>query len=229
MKAKYFFAILALLALAIPLGAQMGMGIRMPNFGGVWHPVVGSGAAYDWADHSDSSKGPAEATVVAKEDVNGKPGYWMEIGFSSPRVGGQMYLKYLFVLGDTGLSASRVIIQPQGREPMEMPINMMMTMGGRNGDQPMPSDVRETSELVGTETITVPAGTYNCDHYRLKDRTGDAWVSDKVSPWGLVKEENTRWTIVLTKTISDAKDHITGTPRKFNPMDMMRGMGRPGQ
>lgn len=229
MKAKYVLAILAILALAIPLGAQMGMGMRIPSLGGVWHPVVGSGAAYEWTDKRDGTKNPAEATVVAKEDINGKPGYWMEIAFSNPRMGGQMYLKYLFVLGDTGLNASRVIVQPQGQDPMEMDVNIMMTMGGRNGEQPIPHDVRDKSELVGTETITVPAGTYSCDHYRLKDGTGDAWVSDKISPWGLVKEENTTSTIVLTKTISDAKDHITGTPRKFNPMDMMRGMGKPGQ
>ena len=28
--------------------------------------------------------------------------------------------------------------------------------------------------------------------------------------------------MVLTKQISDAKDHITGTPIKFDPMQMMR-------
>jgi len=229
MKTKNVFVILVVLALACPIGAQMGMGMRIPSLGGVWHPVVGSGAMYEWADHRDNTKTPVEATVVAKEDVNGKPGYWMEIAFSNARMGGQMFLKYFFVLGDTGLNASRVIVQPQGQDPMEMDVNIMMTMGGRRGEQPIPYDVRDKSELVGTDTITVPAGTYSCDHYRLKDGTGDAWVSDKISPWGLVKEENTASTIVLTKLITDAKDHITGTPKKFNPMDMMRGMGKQGQ
>ncbi len=28
--------------------------------------------------------------------------------------------------------------------------------------------------------------------------------------------------MVLTKVITDAKDHITGTPKKFDPMQMMR-------
>jgi hypothetical protein len=43
-----------------------------------------------------------------------------------------------------------------------------------------------------------------------------------VGPWGLVKSENKDSTMVLTKVITDAKDHITGTPKKFDPMQMMR-------
>ena len=33
--------------------------------------------------------------------------------------------------------------------------------------------------------------------------------------------------MVLAKVITDAKDHITGTPTKFDPMQMMRN--RQGQ
>jgi hypothetical protein len=228
MRIKHFFVILIVLALATPLGAQMGMGMRAPNMSGVWHPVVGSGGAYESTDR-DGKKTPVEATVVGKEDVNGKPGYWMEMAVTSPRMSGEMFLKYLFVLGDNGLAASRVIMQLQGQDPMEMDANILMAMGGRRGEQPIPSDIRDKSELVGTETITVPAGTFSCDHYRMKDGSSEAWVSDKVSPWGLVKEQNKESSLVLTKIITDAKDHITGTPRKFNPADMMRGMGKPGQ
>ena len=63
----------------------------------------------------------------------------------------------------------------------------------------------------------------------MKDGTGDAWVSDKVGPWGLVKSQDKDSTMVLAKVITDAKDHITGTPKKFDPMQMMRGMGQQGQ
>ncbi len=71
MKIKHFSVILIILALATPLGAQMGMGMRTPNLSGVWHPVVGSGGAYESTDR-DGKKTPIEATVVGKEDVNGK-------------------------------------------------------------------------------------------------------------------------------------------------------------
>ena len=47
MKTKQIVVLLTALALALPLGAQMGMGPRMPDMSGIWHPVVGSGGAYE--------------------------------------------------------------------------------------------------------------------------------------------------------------------------------------
>jgi hypothetical protein len=81
---------------------------------------------------------------------------------------------------------------------------------------------RDKSELVGTESVIVPAGTFSCQHYRAKDGSSDVWISEKVAPWGLVKMQGKNNSMVLTKVITDAKDHITGTPKKFDPMQMMR-------
>ena len=63
----------------------------------------------------------------------------------------------------------------------------------------------------------------------MKDRSSELWVSDKVAPWGLVKTQGKESSMLLTKEITDAKDHITGTPKKFNPMDMMHEMDKPGR
>ena len=82
----------------------------------------------------------------------------------------------------------------------------------------MPSDFRDNAEALGTESITVPAGTFACDHYRLKDGSGEAWVSSKVAPWGLVKFRGKDTNIVLLKQISGATTHITGTPIKLEDM-----------
>ena len=102
--------------------------------------------------------------------------------------------------------------------------------GGRGMTQKVPANIAENAELVGTESVTVPAGTFSCQHYHMKDGSGDGWISDKVTPWGLVKSQGKDSTIVLTKVITDAKDRITGTPTKFDPMQMMRNrMGQPAQ
>jgi hypothetical protein len=114
-----------------------------------------------------------------------------------------------------------------GQGPMEMDMTTMNMMGGRKNAQTNAADFRDKAELVGTESVTVPAGTFSCEHYRMKDGSGDGWISDKVSPWGLVKMQDSTRTTVLVKTISDAKDRITGTPTKFDPMQMMRN--RTGQ
>jgi hypothetical protein len=226
MKSKRVLVVLTILALAAPLAAQMGMGPRTPSISGVWQPVVGSGAAYEVTDR-DKNKSQMEITIVGKEDVNGKSGYWMEMAMANPRSGGNMYIKYLLAPSDKGVAPTRMIMQPPGQDPLEMDMGMM----GRGGStQSTPSDIRDKAERVGTETITVPAGTFSCEHYRMKDGSADAWVSDKVAPWGLVKMQGKDSSMVLTKVITDAKDHITGTPKKFDPTQMMRKMpGKQGQ
>lgn len=226
MRTNRVVAVLAILALASPLGAQMGMGPRTPDMSGIWHPVVGSGAAYEMTDR-EGKKSQMEITIVGKEDVNGKAGFWMEMAMANPRSGGQMYVKNLLAPSDNGMVSSRMIMQMPGQDPMEMDMNMNMM--GHRMPQSAPSDIREKAERVGIETITVPAGTFSAEHYRMKDGSSDAWVSDKVAPWGLVKSQGKDSSMVLTKVITDAKDHITGTPKKFDPMQMMHGMGQQGQ
>jgi hypothetical protein len=229
MKTRQIAVLLAVFALAVPLGAQMGMGPRMPDMSGIWHPVVGSGGAYEMTDQG-GKKSQFEITVVGKEDVAGKPGYWMEMAMTNPRFSGDMFMKYLIAPSDNGIASTRMIMQMPGQDPMEMDMNMM-NMGRRSpAASATPSDIRSKADLVGTESITVPAGTFTCQHYRAKDGTSDVWVSEKVAPWGLVRMEGKNNAMVLTKVISDAKDHITGTPKKFDPMQMMRDhQGQQGQ
>jgi hypothetical protein len=132
-------------------------------------------------------------------------------------------------MSDKGIDSVRMVMQQPGQDPMELDMNMGM-MKGRQTPQTNLSDIRDKAELVGTESVTVPAGTFSCQHYRMKDGSSDAWVSDKVAPWGLVKTQGKNSSMVLTKVITDAKDHITGTPKKFDPMQMMRDhMGQQGQ
>jgi len=211
----------AVLAMSIPLGAQMGMGMggRMPTLSGVWHPVVGTGAAYEIAK-PDGTKTQLEISIVGKEDVDGKPAYWMEMSMTDPRTSTPMYMKSLTTVNENSVVSSRMIMQMPGQDPMEMDTSMVPP--GRRMQQASPTDIADKAESLGSESVTVPAGTFNCQHYRMKDGSCEAWVSDKVGPWGLVKSVSKGDTMVLTKAITDAKDHITGTPKKFDPMQMMR-------
>jgi hypothetical protein len=228
MKIKRVIAVLAVLCMTLPLSAQMGMGPRMPDMSGIWHPVVGTGAAYEMTGR-EGTKSQMEITIVGKELVNGKDGYWMEMAIANPRAGGQMYMKNLIAPGENGMTSVRMVMQQPGQDPMEMDMSMMK-MGGRKMPESAPSDIRSKAEHVGTETITVPAGTFSCEHYRMKDGSSDVWISEKVAPWGMVKTQSKDTTMVLAKVITDAKDHITGTPKKFDPMQMMRDhAGQMGQ
>jgi len=202
--------VLTLMA-AWPATSQM-MG-NVPNLRGVWNPVIGSGASYEV--DGKAGKTEMEITVVGKEDVGGKPGFWVEMGMN-PNGAGQMYVKNLMVLDGKNTSLSRMIMQMGNQPPMEMPAAMM----NRNQPASPTADLRDQAEHVGTEDVTTPAGTFSCEHYKTKD--GDAWLSTKVTPWGLVKSVGNGQTIVVDRLITDAKDHITGTPKPFDPAEMMR-------
>ncbi len=139
------------------------------------------------------------------------PAYWVEMGIT--RDTGEMYMQELMVVNGNDAHIEKVIVMIPGRGPIEMP---GAGMGSGQNIPPKP-DLRNESEKVGTESVTTPAGTFDCEHWKSKDGTYDAWVSSKVIPWGIVKGTGTHGTLTLVKTISDAKSHITGTPQKFDP------------
>jgi hypothetical protein len=198
--------------------AQMGMGMRPSMPSGVFTPTVGAGAAYE-VTSSDGKTQPIEFAIVGKESVNGKDGYWMEWTTSTGRTG-PMIMKTLIVPGATD-APTRMIMQMGSGQPMEMPTQ------GRMGAQAKPNtDIREGGQDVGKESVTVPAGTFSCEHYRSKDG-GDVWISSQVPLFGMVKSVNNGSTMVLTKAITGAKDKITGTPVPFNPQMMMQGTQNP--
>jgi hypothetical protein len=211
---KVFTGVVCLLVMAAAASAQMGMR-QSPIPRGVFSPVVGSGAAYEITT-SEGRKTNIEYAIVGKESVNGKDAYWME-WTTSGMGSGQMVMKMLTAVGDS-TAPSRVIMQMPGRPPMEMPAQMTGHMNSQNA----PADIRTTAEDVGSESVTVPAGTFTCEHYRMKDGSGNTWVSTKVNPFGVVKHEGKDSTMVLTKVITDAKDKIIGIPQPFSPAMMMQ-------
>ena len=224
MKISVRVAILTgfVLSAAVSASSQMGggMGMRRPQIEGVFNPVVGQGAAYEVQRQGEKEgKTSMEITVVGKDTVDGKDAYWLEITADSPRGDGQMVMKSLLVLDGQSTRTEKMIVQPPGMDPMEMPGQMM----ARRGNQTQSADIRSNAEDVGPESITTSAGTFACEHYRAKDGSGDYWIAKNVSPWNLVKFTSKDSTMILVKVITDAKDKITGTPKPFNPM----GMGRP--
>ena len=210
---KAFLGAVCLLATAAVASAQMGMR-QSPIPRGVFSPIVGSGAEYEIMT-SEGRKTNIEYAIVGKESVNGKDAYWLE-WTTSGMGSGPMVMKMLTAVGDSTVT-SRMIVQMPGQPPMEMPAQMT----GRMNSQSVPADIRSTAEDVGSESIAVPAGTFTCEHYRMKDGSGDTWVSAKVNPFGVVKHQGKDSTMVLTKVITHAKDKIIGVPQPFSPAMMM--------
>jgi hypothetical protein len=214
MTASKQAAIAALFLLtALPAGAQMGFGApKIPS--GIFNPVVGAGAVYE-VQVSGEPKRTMEFAIVGKESVNGKDGYWIEFTMTGTPIG-DVVVKTLAVPSGSSLLTSKTIMQMPGRPPMEMPSQMQAANGKVDF-----SDVRSKAKELGTESVTTPAGTFSCQHYHANDGSDDAWVSESVRPFGLVKDQDKDSTTVLVKTLTEVKDKITGTPQPFNPMMMM--------
>jgi len=206
-----------------PHGGMGGMFGSMPTLPGLSNPTVGSGSEYQM-----TSKGKdMDLSVVAlgKEDVDGSTGFWMETRMTSDELGGEMVMKSLTVVNATESGVKRMIIQQPGKPPMEMD-GMMMSMMQQHQTQPSrPSGVGANGnhgQLVGTESVTVPAGTFTCQHYRDQGPHGttDVWISTDVTPYAFVKMVGPDTTMVLKKVLSNETSHIHGEPQKMQMPQM---------
>jgi hypothetical protein len=196
--------------------AQMGMG-RPPDVAGVFNPTVGSGASYEMTK-TNGEKTTFDMAVVDK-DASGA--YWIEYGMIVPQMHGTVYSKTLMARQADDVIIQRMIVQMPGRPPIDM--SSMMSMKGMQ-DEKSKADFRANAQDMGSESVTTPAGTFSCQHWRSAKDATDVWISDKVSPWKLVKMTGTNNSMILVRVISDAKTHITGTP--VSMQDMIQGMGK---
>jgi hypothetical protein len=214
-KAAFLCAIF--LSTATIAAAQFGhRGPRAPQIPTPFKPVVGSGAEYQFTGKKENAN--FAYAVVGKEQVDGNEGYWLEIRINNQKMKGEMVMKELMAMNGSQPVLKKLITQAPGRDPMEMPSAML---GMIRSHTPAATGGNEKTgglgQKVGTETITVPAGTFTCDHYRTQEEgsTVDLWVSSKVSPYGVVKMVRNDATMVLEKVLTNETSHIHGTPKKF--------------
>ena len=212
--------ILARVVITLPLSmapcarAQMGMDLfKKLTIAKAFHPVVGKGAAYE--STSKQSSGPKtrvmEISIVGKESVEGKEAVWMEFATTDDK-GQQLLGKTLMSLDD--FQFHKMIIQMPGGPALEMPFNPAAAHREKIQEN------MEDWHSVGSGTVTVPAGTFDCEHCRNDKAKSDAWTTDKVTPFGMVKQVGENRTMVLTKILTDAPDRITGLVQKFDPATM---------
>jgi hypothetical protein len=195
--------------LAFPASAQFGRGGRPPQIRGILNPTIGSGAVYQ------SKDGEIEISLVGKEDVDGKQGYWIQMGSDSRE--GRVYVKQLWVVDGNNSTMTRMIMQPPSGGAMEMPTSMFGALTSMN--------LKNDGHLVGTESITTPAGTFSCEHYQANNNSWDSWVAANIPPWGLVKAKDAATgEMVLLRTFTGALDRIKGKPQK---LEMPEGFQMP--
>jgi hypothetical protein len=193
---------------------------KKPNIADIFKPVVGNGAVYETqrTDQRGAPKQPLEMTVVGKESFEGKEAYWLEFAHTDAGSASLGYAKMPMTKDD--FQPHRMIVQQPGQQAMELPLHA----GMHEKIQEHKEEEMEKWHLAGSESITVPAGTFSCQHWKKDEGVGDVWVNDKISPFGMVKYISSGETMVLVKVIAGAKDHITGPVKIFDPEEMKRQM-----
>jgi len=204
--------------------AQMGMNFfKKPAMASMFRPVVGNGAVYQSTSSGSAPQRTMEMLVVGKDMADGKEAYWLE--FSIPFNQGTMYSKVLVTKDDFQLH--RTVFQMPGQPAMEMPSNFSQRAAASENIE----DNLKKWAQVGTESVTVPAGTFACTHWKKNDGTSDVWSNDTISPFSMVKSVTSGSTEVLVKILTGAQDHITGPVQPFNPMvfQQLAGAARQNQ
>jgi hypothetical protein len=208
----FLFAAASILTFAVVAHAQMGMDFfKHPTLSAIFHPVVGNGAIYESTSGSDT-KNTMEMLVVGKDTAGGKEAYWFEFGHDMQGKG-TMYMKFLLTKDD--FQVQRMIMQLPGRPAMELPTNMMAAQHNQV------VEAMSNWAQVGNESVTVPAGTFTCVHWKKNDGTSEVWANESISPFGLVKEIGSGTTMVLTKVLTGVQDHITGPVQSLPNMPAM--------
>jgi hypothetical protein len=194
-------------------GAQQG-----PRFYGDFKPVVGA-----WSEYQSTFNG--QPPMKMKVGIVGKegPDYWYETVVQ----GETRMVSKMLVSGNPNDKANlkRMIVKAGNDQAMEMDTASMMARKQAAKAKPVAPKVIDK----GMEKVTVPAGTFQARHLQYQEGADvvDAWVSDKVSPYGLVKSKSKDMEMVLTGQGTGAKTLITETPKKFTMPQMPKGMPMP--
>jgi len=149
--------------------------------------------------------------------AGGGAGQWFEVTMN---VDGQDMVVQLLVpgwpFGPDDIQG--LVVKTAGQPAMRIPDSMMSMVQGQM-DIPI-SDITQScagAELLGTESVEVPAGTFEAHHIRPEDQDlgpGDVWISPAV-PFGLIKGEGPDGSLTLIQSGSDATSTIKETPQKM--------------
>ena len=140
--------------------------------------------------------------------------YWIELTMAQPSRG-EAIARMLVDPGEgaVGGRLRRLIIQPEGNLPLELPLDMAPAT------LPAARPAEGSGTFVGTETIRVTAGTFSARHYRRGEgaEASDVWISERVPLWGLARFQGPRAQLTLIAFGTGAASRVVGEPVPFNP------------
>lgn len=166
--------------------------------------AVGSYAVWQFTD------GTMKQAVVGTQDVNGERHIWFEMAVRENTKGVSMVAKLLVPSFARLSEVKEMVVQPAG-EPAIRPPAQMMPMFRRNIPDPLAEMQKKCDagvEDLGTEKVTVPAGTFSARHFRAAGGE-EMWI-DMTLAFPVVKMTSDQGDMVLAGHGTDATSAITG-------------------
>jgi hypothetical protein len=201
---KLIWMVLALLCAVAGRAAAQGIMSDLMS-GKLINPQVGAYAWYNLKDQTTGQEYFLRQAIVGTEKVKRKEAYWLETELV-PRVGfSSVYKMLLTGPASDPNNVHRLLVREGNGAVQEIGLE-------EAGDWKEEGDVPR--ESAGVETIALPSGDIQAEHYIVKDGepATEIWISETVPPMGLVKMKNSEGELSLQRFGVGGKDGESALP-----------------
>jgi hypothetical protein len=183
-------------------------------------PKVGRWAEYK-AVYNEKEPYTVRYAVIGSEARGGKDLQWVEMRMTGGQTERDMVYQMLVPGSLMELGQVQEIVFKSGDQPAMKMSGMMVNMiRDQLEKQSFYSDMCKGVSLVGSESVSVPAGRFKAMHFRSSEHAMDSWIAPAV-PFSLVKSTGKNYQMELTAQGDGAASSIKEKPQE------MRGLGGP--
>jgi len=201
-----------ILSLALLLGVASAGRAQETCIEQIKFPPVGRWAEYQ-ALYNKKDPYTIRYAVVGGERRGGKDLKWLELRMIGEKKEGNVVYQMLVPGSAAELGNVEEIVLKTGHKPaMKMDGVMLNMIRAQMEKQSFLSDACKDVTLVGPESVTVPAGKFQTQHFRSDKYTSDSWLSSDI-PFAMVKSVGQNYEMALRSYGAGAKSSITEKPQ----------------
>ena len=208
------------------------LGTNMPEMYGKFNLAkVGSYVEYTLISKPTQDEEKLRFSIVGEELTPQGKLYWYEMKINNRNTGETVIMKML-ISGDpkeTG-NIKRMIVKRNQEKAMELPPNLLaMAETQAKSKESTSSKEKEKVKELGKEKLKTSVGTFDCLHVRYREASeneADAWTSEKLPIFGLVKFESKSKKMELSGYGKDAVSAITEKPEQLQLPKELGGSGK---
>ena len=181
---------------------------------GIKMPEVGQWAEYEGVMNK-KDRYTIRYAVVGAEERDGASMKWLELRMVGEKPDKNMVYQVLTPGNPAEMDAAQEIVFKPGDKPaMKMPAMMMKMIRGQLKKNSVLGNICEGVSLVGNESVTVPAGTFQALRYHNDKHDSDTWVVPE-RPFFMVKATGKDFDMSLASSGDGAKSSITEAPEEM--------------